>query len=230
MCFLTEELIANFVTYTELIRTLPKVIGRIEETQQSLFQLWTDLTVDELWTYLAIQLTMGIVHKPNKNLYGSKDTLNTPIFSRLMRRDRLERIRKMLYDVNNPLEENYEDSLCKLEGFLDALRSSFSANYTPSQHFAVDEYLSLWKGRLGFKMYIPSKRERYGIKIYMLCESSIGYPSNFIVYCGADTSYPEPSSISLPKPFDDYKNPSKVVLSLMEGFYNKGYNLALDKL
>ncbi|XP_066920134.1 piggyBac transposable element-derived protein 4-like [Clytia hemisphaerica] len=78
-------------------------------------------------------------------------------------------------------------------------------------------------------MYIPNKRERYGIKIYMLCESSTGYLSDFIVYTGADTIYPAPD-VPLPKNFLEYTNPSKVVLSLMTGYYNKGYNLALDNL
>jgi len=36
--------------------------------------------------------------------------------------------------------------------------------------------------------------------------------------------------VVLPKPFEDYKNPSKVVLSLMVDLYGKGYNLALDNL
>ena len=38
------------------------------------------------------------------------------------------------------------------------------------------------------------------------------------------------SIITLPKPFEDYSNPSKIVLSLFEGFYNAGYNLTLDNL
>lgn len=41
--------------------------------------------------------------------------------------------------------------------------------------------------------------------------------------------YPEPS-ITMSKPFEDYTNPSKIAFSLLEGFYNAGYNLALDNL
>lgn len=172
---------------------------------------------------------MGIVHKPQIHMYWSRNHIvSTPIISRLMRRDRFEQIRKMLH-FTDPLEEDPEDNLSKLNTFLDALRNKFQTNYVPAQHVAVDEYLSLWKGRLKFRMYIPSKRERYGVKIYMICESDSGYLSNFIVYTGADTKYPPPS-IPLPKEFDDYSNPSKVVLSLMEGFYSKGYNIVLDNL
>jgi len=196
------------------------------DCERSLFTLWRDLTVDELWVYFCLQIVMGLVHKPSIHAYWSQNhVINTPLFYRLMRRDRFEQIRKMIH-FTDPLSENHEDSLSKLKSFLDALRTSFRANYTPSKHIAVDEYLSLWKGRLKFRMYIPSKRERYRIKIYMICESDTGYLSNFIVYTGDDTKYPQPS-VPLPKEFDEYTNPSKVVLTLMEGFYGKGHNLAI---
>ena len=58
----------------------------------------------------------------------------------------------------------------------------------------------------------------------MLCESHVGYLSDFTVYTGADTVYPEPSII-LSKPSEDYSR--LLVLSLLEGFYNAGKNLTL---
>ena len=58
----------------------------------------------------------------------------------------------------------------------------------------------------------------------MLCESHIGYLSDFTVYTGADTVYPEPSII-LSKPSEDYSR--LLVLSLLEGFYNAGKKLTL---
>ena len=79
---------------------------------------------------------------------------------------------------------------------------------TPAENVAVDEYLSLWKGRLSFKVYIPSKRERYGIKLFMLCESSTGYLTSFIIYTGATTDYGTLEENQLAKPFEDYKSPS----------------------
>ena len=47
------------------------------------------------------------------------------------------------------------------------------------------------------------------------------------MYTGATTIYQEPVE-KLPKQFDDYTNPSKVVLSLLRGFYNKGFCVTLD--
>ena len=123
-------------------------------------------------------------------------------------------------DKDNPLH--------KLREMLDGLSEMFEAVYTPKENLCIDEYLSLWKGRLSFRIYIPSKRERYGIKIYMNCESSSGYLRGFIVYVGSETNYGDGGTMKLAKPFDDYKTPSKVVLSLLRSYDNKGYKVTLD--
>ena len=95
-------------------------------------------------------------------MYWSKDPfLSTPIFSRLMRRDRFEQIRKMIHFTDS-LQEDPNDCLRKLSSFLDLPSESFTSVYIPEQNITVDEYLSLWKGRLKFRVHIPSKRECYG--------------------------------------------------------------------
>ena len=106
---------------------------------------------------------------------------------------------------------------------------NFKRIYTPSKNVDIDEYLSLWKGRLKFRVYIPNKRERYGVKIYMLCESPSAYLYSFIIYAGSDTKYVDPG-VQFPKPFHDYPMYSQVVLSLMQGLFNQGYSVTLDNL
>ena len=41
--------------------------------------------------------------------------------------------------------------------------------------FHLIEYLLLWKDPFAFKNYIPSKRGRYGLLLYMVFESGTGY-------------------------------------------------------
>ena len=91
---------------------------------------------------------------------------------------------------------------------------------------AIDEYLSLWRGWLS-RIYIPTKRERYGVKIFMLCESKTGYLLNFIIYTGATTEYPDQPD-PLPMKFNEYKSPSKVVFSLLHDYLCKGDFVTLD--
>ena len=129
---------------------------------------------------------------------------------------------------SEPFADNKEDSLSKLRYFIDSLQICFRENYNPENELCIYEYLSLWKGRLSFRIYIPNERERYGIKIDMLCESSTGYLFGFIIYTGGDTNYVAPDNIVLTKPFDSFGNPSKVVLSLLAPYLNKGYSMTLD--
>ena len=39
-----------------------------------------------------------------------------------------------------------------------------------------------WKGRSKFKMYNPSKLEKYHIKTFGLCDSHTGYAYNLLIY------------------------------------------------
>ena len=47
----------------------------------------------------------------------------------------------------------------------------------------------------------------------------------YYLHWDRNTIYPSPS-VKLPMPFENLKNTSKVVLSLLTGFYKKCYNLA----
>ena len=67
-------------------------------------------------------------------MYWTKQHLfATPIFPRLMRRDRFEQIRKMIH-FSDPEAEDKSDSLRKLRFTLDYLISKFMTNYKLDQH------------------------------------------------------------------------------------------------
>ena len=167
---------------------------------------------------------MGIVKKPEFDMYWINDTLfETPIFHQLMSRECFHLLRSMIH-LSDVIQYDPEDPLKKLRYFLDKLLEKFKNNYAPEENIAIDEYLSHWKGCLSLRVYIPSKRERHGIKIFMLCESKPGYLSNFIIYTGSSTDYGDCQNIvlsgidnrNLPPSFENYKSLSKVVLSLMK--------------
>ena len=189
--FITDELVENIVNFTnkyaDIIINVPAIQARITGKHCSVFHLWKNTNKDEMWLYFGVCLIMGVVQKPECYMYGTRQhTFATPIFSRLMRRDGFEQLRKMVH-FSNPENEDPMDSLRKLRFFLEYLIARYKENYIPEEHLAIDEYLSLWKGRISFRIYIPTKRERYGVKIFMLCESKTGYLLNFIIYTGATT-------------------------------------------
>ena len=103
-----------------------------------------------------------------------------------MARNRFTEILKFLHFVDN---SNYNandpnrDKLYKVWGVVEFLVDQFKIIYIPTQHISIDKELLLWKGRLSFKQYISSKRSRFGVKLFSLCEDS-GYLWSSFVYLG----------------------------------------------
>ncbi|XP_025203317.1 piggyBac transposable element-derived protein 4-like [Melanaphis sacchari] len=73
----------------------------------------------------------------------------------------------------------------------------------------------LWRGRLTFRQYIPSKAHKYGIKFYELC-SSDGFLLNFIIYKGKGTVVDE-NGVTF-----------GIVTKLMQNYFGKGHTLFMD--
>ena len=56
----------------------------------------------------------------------------------------------------------------------------------PGENVTVDEQLVGFQGRCPFRQYMPSKPAKYGIKFWMLCDSSTTYVWNIQVYTGKE--------------------------------------------
>ncbi|XP_065642425.1 piggyBac transposable element-derived protein 4-like [Hydra vulgaris] len=81
----------------------------------------------------------------------------------------------------------------------------------------------LWKSHLSWKQYIPSKRSRFGMKSFALCESATGYIWNCFLYTGKEMT--ESFAPDLKK----YKyQATKIVITLMDYLIGNGYCLHID--
>lgn len=79
-----------------------------------------------------------------------------------------------------PRNQDGFDKLHKIRPILDFCREKFFTVYQPEREVAIDETMVPWTWRLSFKMYDPIKPEKYGVKLFQLCESSTGY--NFAIF------------------------------------------------
>ncbi|KAG8222799.1 hypothetical protein J437_LFUL005005 [Ladona fulva] len=76
----------------------------------------------------------------------------------------------------------------------------------------------LFKGRLFLKQFIPNKRHRFGIKIFVLCDCETGYVLDFHVYTGSSINIEEHN---LGKSGD-------FIATLISPYLNKGHRLFVD--
>ena len=90
-----------------------------------MFSKWTPTNRDEIWMYLTMTLIMGIVQKPEFDMYWIIDTLFvTPIFHRLMSREHFHSLRLMI-NFSDLIQYDLEDPLKKLRYFIDKLLEKF---------------------------------------------------------------------------------------------------------
>jgi len=88
------------------------------------------------------------------------------------------------------------------------------ANYTPPG-CTVDESVHGFRGMCSFKLYIPNKPSKYGIKVYVLADSKT-YLVSSKIYTGAGTHAP-----GLPVP-------TQVVLHLVSSVSGTSRNITTD--
>ena len=155
---------------------------------RSYFNRWTKVSESEMRKFLAILIHMGLVKKPRINDYWSTNPVMASSFApTLMSRDRFKMILAFFHLNDNanfiPRGRLGHDPLFKVRTLIDSLNASFKRVYIPEEFIALDEAVVPWRGRVIFRVYIKNKPTKWGIKIYMICESLSGYVFHFEVYC-----------------------------------------------
>lgn len=214
--FFSEKLVAFVVKRTNEYRTHKMknfMCSFVKPHEQA-------TTLNEMYCFLAIRLLMTRVKKLHYNEYWSKDKfLHTAIFGRIMSRDRYVFLLRILHF--SEITTASSDRLANIREFYNMLRLSFKNTFRPFGNLCIDESLLLYKGRLSFKQYIPSKRNRYGIKSFVLCDCKTGYVLNFIVYAGSESAIKTITEKSLGKA-------GEIVVTLLEPYLKKKHTLFVD--
>ncbi|CAF1534693.1 unnamed protein product [Adineta ricciae] len=179
---------------------------------------WSDTSLSEMYSFLATMMLTGILPKNRIRDYWSTDRLSsTPIFMQIFTRNRFQDLLRFLYFSNNDLVD--ADRLVKIKPIIMALKSKFSSSVNPGQNLCIDESLMLWKGRLAFKQYIPSKRNRFGMKFFEIVDCQTRLVLDFIIYTGSTTDIGIIPAVGIS---------GSVVMNLMKPYLYKGHNLFVD--
>ncbi|XP_023704971.1 piggyBac transposable element-derived protein 4-like [Cryptotermes secundus] len=90
-------------------------------------------------------------------------------------------------------------------------------NMSSSERLAVDEVIALFKGRVIFHQYIPKKSQRFGIKIYKLCDF-LGYTYDMTVYLGKQRQLA----------IEEITSTHGIVLQLIQRIEGLGHKIYMD--
>ena len=185
---------------------------------------WVDVSVKEFCVFLALLMLMSHVKKAVlKEYWIVSDLTATPIFAKYMTRDRFLALLRYVHFVDNHTEEERKksDRLWKIRDFFTMLRERFQKFFYPFQKLVIDESLVLFRGRVAFRQYIPSKHHRFGIKFFVICDCETGYVLDMIVYTA--------TNVDIPKDMDkDVGLSGSIVKQLMNKYLNKNHILYTD--
>jgi hypothetical protein len=173
--FITPEIVRKIVEHTNT------------EGRRILGLNWNTVTQQEMDAFFGLLLLAGVYHSHNASideLWHKSD--GRPIFSQSMSRNRFKEIRRFIrFDDKSDREERRKnDKFAPLRDIFTLVVSKFKSAYHAGENVTVDEQLVTFRGRCAFKVYIPSKPGRYGVKQWALTDSSNSYCSNLQPYIG----------------------------------------------
>ena len=132
-CFVDREVIDLIVSETNKFAAKyiheKRTGGKMHRKSRDL--MWTDTNPGEMRVVIALIILQGIVKKPNIDDYHSMHLLlHTPIFGKIISRERLKLILKYLHFSDL---EKTDDALYKIRKLMELLVSEFRTNYVPEK-------------------------------------------------------------------------------------------------
>ena len=188
----------------------------------SRFNKWVDTTASEMKIFIGMTIAMGLVVLLDISEYWTTSDVNqTPFFKSIMSRDRFWLLMSFFHLADNSQMirrgQPGHDPLFKLGTLYKNLITRFHVLYKPHQQLSLDEGMVPWRGNLSFRVYNPDKPKKYGIKAYMICDSTNGYCTKFKLYTGKSDV-----------PASEYGATYDLVMDMMRNYFGQGYHLYMD--
>ncbi|XP_022913435.1 piggyBac transposable element-derived protein 4-like [Onthophagus taurus] len=181
-----------------------------------------DTNIHEIKALLGLIYMAGVLkaNRLNARELFSTQGCGIEIFRLTMSINRfLFLMRNVRFDNKETREQRKEiDKLAPIRQIFDNFVVNCQSAYSPFHCVTIDEKLEGFRGRCSFKQYIPSKPNKYGIKIFALVDAKCYFTTNLEVYVGK-----QPDG-----PYAVDNSASAVVQRLCEPINESGRNVTTD--
>ena len=210
--YLNDKIVVIIITYTNM--EADKVYD-----QRCGDKKWKPTDRTEILAYIGLVITAGHLKQNYVSLHNLWDhKYGPPIFRATMPKYRFIALTRFMRFDNKETQtaRRAEDKLAPIRELFNEINTLLLRYYTPSEYLTVDEQLVPFKGRCPFRQYIPSKPDKYGMKIFWICDAKSFYPLKAKPYLGKEKSGPQQNL------------GRSVVLELTNPFTYSGRNITMD--
>ena len=183
--FISDDMLNRIVLYTN------QQINKANKNYKVAKQTFSDTDLIELKALLGIYILAAVMkdnHLSSTLMFDTsycgtryRATMSKSRFDFLtacLRFDDKEtRVERRNVTVFAPISEIWEE-------FIEVCKTK----YKPSSYVTIDEQLVGFRGHCPFRMYIPNKPAKYGLKLVLLCDVSTKYLINACPYLGKSTN------------------------------------------
>lgn len=218
----TEEMLQNIVQWTNV-----KIRIHREKYSNTKTSDLRDIDIMELRGLLGLLLYTSIFksnHESIRSLFAT-DGSGRDIFRCVTNANRFAVLLTCLC-LDNPedrKERKKEDQLANISEFFNTFITNCQKVFTIGSAACIDEMLVAFRGRCKFKMYMPNKPAKYGLKLMVLADARSGYCYNAYIYHGKDSD-----GCTLTDDEKKYSKPSQAVIRLSKPIQGSNMNITAD--
>ncbi|XP_062273858.1 piggyBac transposable element-derived protein 4-like [Scomber scombrus] len=156
-------------------------------------QAWQAISLEDMYSYMAIVIYMGLVEiKTIRDYWKKSDLYNFPFPASVISGRKFMAISRSLH-LSSPDDDEANDRkkgtagydrLCKVKPMYHQIREMCRAYFHPRQNISIDERMVKSKARITLPQYMKDKPTKWGYKLFVLADSSTGYTWDFFIYEG----------------------------------------------
>lgn len=181
-----------------------------------------DVTKTEMLAFIGLLFLSGCKKQNHTNFLElwTKDGTGSEIFRACMSYQRfLFLLANIRFDDKSTRNERKKtDKLAAVRFIMDKFVHNCGKNYSLGEFMTIDEMLIAFRGRCSFVQYIPNKPDKYGLKVFVLCDAKTFYVSKLELYPGKQ---PEGQ-------YNQSNTPTAIVHRLLEEQKGSSRNLTCD--
>lgn len=181
----------------------------------------------ELRAFLGLLLYTSIYksnHEDLRSLFATNGK-GRPIFRAVMSQRRFLALLAALRfdDASNRKERAKDNPASAIQELFDLFVRNSKNAYKVGANVCIDEMLVGFRGRCSFKMYMPSKPCKYGIKIQCMTDARTGFLTNAYIYAGKGSD-----GFGLTHEEKKMSKPTQSVIRLTKHLYGTNRNVTAD--